>query len=63
MGLSQKDEKDFGECFEMFDEEAEGVVNVSELSRMMTLLGWDPSRAELDEVIRKAGLRSNLLHL
>ena len=58
MGLSAQDEKDFSECFEMFDEDGEGVVGVAELSKMMTLLGWDPSRGELDDVIRKAGLRS-----
>ena len=60
MGLSTQDEKEFSDCFEMFDELGEGVVNVGELSKMMTLLGWDPSQAELNEVTRKAGLRSKI---
>ena len=57
MALSAQDEKDFSECFEMFDEQGEGIVPVKELSKMMTLLGWDPTKAELDEVVRKSGLR------
>ena len=55
--MSAKDEKEFRECFEMFDDLGEGFVKCSELSRMMTLLGWDPSKSELDKVLQDAGLR------
>ncbi|XP_002129217.2 calglandulin-like [Ciona intestinalis] len=57
MKLSPKDEKEFNECFEMFDEEDVGEVNVAELTKMMTLLGWDPSQNELEQVIRAAKLK------
>lgn len=63
MGLSAQDEKDFSECFEMFDEEGEGVVEVKQLSKMMTLLGWNPTIKELEDVVKKAKLRGKVFFL
>ena len=57
MGLCAQEEKEFRECFDMFDEEGEDSVEVKELSKMMTLLGWDPTQSELNEVVKKSGLR------
>ncbi|XP_076819619.1 calmodulin-like protein 6 [Clavelina lepadiformis] len=58
MPLSDQEEKEFQECFEMFDEEGEESINVGELNKMLRLLGWDPTESELQEIVRKSGLRS-----
>uniref|UniRef100_H2Z3V7 EF-hand domain-containing protein n=1 Tax=Ciona savignyi TaxID=51511 RepID=H2Z3V7_CIOSA len=57
MKLSPKEEKEFNECFEMFDEEDVGEIPVSDLNRIMSLLGWDPTQSEIEQVIRAAKLR------
>jgi len=59
MPLTDEDCKKFGECFEMFDEEGEGVIKVSELKKMMVLLGWDPTKSEMEELLRDAKIKGN----
>lgn len=60
MPLTPADEKQFSDCFEMFDEEGEGEINVCEINRIMTLLGWDPTKNEIDHVVKAAKLRCKL---
>lgn len=50
--LSPEQIAEFQAAFDMFDEDGGGDISTKELGRVMTLLGWNPTRSELDEIIR-----------
>ncbi|XP_039256606.1 troponin C, skeletal muscle-like [Styela clava] len=49
--LDQAQIDEFKTAFDMFDEDGGGDISVKELGKIMTLLGWNPTRNELDEII------------
>lgn len=43
---------EFQTAFDMFDDDGGGDINTRELGRVMSLLGWNPTRNELDDIIK-----------
>lgn len=43
--------EEFKTAFEMFDEDGGGDISTAELGRVLNLLGWNPTRNELNEII------------
>lgn len=43
---------EFERCFEMFDEDGGGDISTTELGKVMSFLGWNPTLNELKDIIR-----------
>lgn len=54
--LSEDQISDFKEAFSLFDADADGNISPAELRNMMSSLGYDPSRREIEELINEANL-------
>ncbi|XP_074162625.1 calmodulin-like protein 6 [Sminthopsis crassicaudata] len=51
--LSADQIKEYKGIFEMFDEEGNGLVKTSELERLMSLLGINPTKSELGSMAKE----------
>lgn len=42
------------ECFEMFDKNRDGTISVEELGSILRALGQNPTKAQVDDIMKKA---------
>lgn len=42
------------ECFEMFDKNRDGTISVEELGSILRALGQNPTKAHVDDIMKKA---------
>ena len=49
--LTEEQICEFSKAFEMFDEDGGGDISLKELGKAMTVLGWNPTGCELQEII------------
>lgn len=51
------------ECFEMFDKNRDGTISVEELGSILRALGQNPTKAQVDDIMKKADKNGKLTFL
>lgn len=59
MILSSKDEQNISDIFDCFDESDSNSVDISLLGTMVSLLGYNPTKKRILDVIKEAKLKGN----
>uniref|UniRef100_A0A3Q2E095 Troponin C2, fast skeletal type n=1 Tax=Cyprinodon variegatus TaxID=28743 RepID=A0A3Q2E095_CYPVA len=52
-GVSLREEQTFKAAFDLFDTDGGGDISTKELGTVMRMLGQNPTREELDEIIEE----------